>query len=162
MRHAEAGDHDPSRWPDDSQRPLTEEGLKQARDAAKGLRRSGLRVTKIVSSPYARARQTAEAAARGLDYEGKIELARAMEPGGTPERLEKEIEKLEDGDRALFVGHEPSISAFMAALSGGGGLSVEFKKAAVCRLDAVSRAPMRFVLRWFLTPRLAARLEKKP
>jgi phosphohistidine phosphatase SixA len=39
VRHADADHADASRWPDDSKRPLTEDGMQKFRAAAKGLRR---------------------------------------------------------------------------------------------------------------------------
>lgn len=162
MRHAEAGEHDPRRWPDDSKRPLTDEGVDQARRAAKGLRAAGLRVTKIVSSPYVRARQTAEAAAKELRYEGKIDLTRALEPDGDFERLEDVLLEFDEGDQVLLTGHEPSISYFVSRLLiDDEGLPIQFSKAAVCRLDVVDRKALKTSLRWFLTPKIARKIRKK-
>ena len=161
MRHAEAGEHDSKRWPDDSQRPLTPEGLKQARKAAAGLRRSGLRLTRVYSSPYVRARQTAEAAAEELKFKEKIAFTPALEPGGDFGELEALLRKT-DHETVLLVGHEPSIGHFVSCLLGeDDGLPIEFEKAAVCRLDVVSRSPLKATLRWFLPPRLAKQLRKK-
>ena len=37
VRHAIAAERDPSRWPDDRERPLTRQGEERMRRAAKGL-----------------------------------------------------------------------------------------------------------------------------
>ena len=161
MRHAEAGVHDPRRWPDDSQRPLTGDGVKQARKAAAGLRRAGFRLTKIYSSPYVRARQTAEAAAIELEFDGKIIFTKAMEPDGNYGELEKIVLRLEDGEKVLFTGHEPSISSFVSRLlTEDASLPMVFEKSAVCRLDVTGRSPLKTKLRWFLPPRLAKKIRK--
>ncbi|HEY7678606.1 MAG TPA: hypothetical protein VIG69_16145 [Candidatus Methylomirabilis sp.] len=36
VRHAFAGKRDPARWPDDTQRPITPEGARRFRQAARG------------------------------------------------------------------------------------------------------------------------------
>jgi phosphohistidine phosphatase SixA len=43
MRHAEAGEADPVRWPDDRPRPLTEAGPREHGLVAEALRRMGVR-----------------------------------------------------------------------------------------------------------------------
>lgn len=162
MRHAEAGELDPRRWPDDSERPLTPEGVEQARKAAKGLRQSGLRVTKIYSSPYVRAKQTAEAAAKELKFDGKISFTDALTPHGDFDELKDILRGLGKDEKVLLTGHEPSISAFVSRLLVmDAGLPIQFDKAAVCRLDVTGRSPLETSLRWFLTPRLAKKLRTK-
>ena len=48
------------RWPDDSERPLTEEGIARFRPAARGLAKIVPTVERVLASPYPRAWQTAE------------------------------------------------------------------------------------------------------
>jgi phosphohistidine phosphatase len=55
VRHAIAGDADPSRWPNDSDRPLTPAGEKRFRRAARGLGRIVPKVDVVLSSTFARA-----------------------------------------------------------------------------------------------------------
>ena len=73
VRHAIAEPRNPARWPDDSLRPLSPEGVELFRLAARGLERIGVEVEAVLASSYARAWRTAEilaeeaglAAARG-------------------------------------------------------------------------------------------------
>ena len=60
VRHAIAGHADHARWPDDTQRPLTEEGIARFQPAARGLARIVPTVERVLSSPWVRAWQTAE------------------------------------------------------------------------------------------------------
>ena len=46
-------------WPDDTKRPLTDEGMSRMRKAARGLARLGVSFDAILTSPLTRARQTA-------------------------------------------------------------------------------------------------------
>ena len=54
-------------WPDDTKRPLTDEGISRMRKGARGLARLGLSVEVVLTSPLVRARQTAEILAAALD-----------------------------------------------------------------------------------------------
>ena len=59
IRHAiaeERGDD----WPDDDDRPLTEEGIRRFEEAARGLLEFDAHPVRILTSPLVRARQTAE------------------------------------------------------------------------------------------------------
>ena len=60
VRHAPAVQKDPDRWRHDGKRPLTPEGEKEFRLAARGLARMAPRADVILSSPARRAWQTAE------------------------------------------------------------------------------------------------------
>ena len=60
VRHAIAGKPDAASWPDDSERPLTEEGITRFRPAARGLATLVPDVERVLSSPWTRAWQTAE------------------------------------------------------------------------------------------------------
>ena len=65
VRHAVAEERGPA-WPDDSQRPLTEEGAKRWRRQAAGLAALEARPDLILTSPFTRARQTADLLAAAL------------------------------------------------------------------------------------------------
>src|SRR3954470_59319 len=60
VRHADAGDRDPAQWPDDRLRPMTDKGRKVQTKVAKALRTMNRVPEVIVTSPWARAAQTAE------------------------------------------------------------------------------------------------------
>lgn len=79
VRHAQAGDR--TRWQgDDSERPLSDKGWRQAEGIAKMLR--GERVERLLSSPSLRCVQTVEplARARGLGIEIADELLEGSDP----------------------------------------------------------------------------------
>ena len=59
-RHAWAGESGDPRWPDDSQRPLTPEGMERYDEVVQALVERGFAPKQIVTSPYVRCRQTAD------------------------------------------------------------------------------------------------------
>lgn len=90
---------------------LTEKGIEQAHAAGAGLREHG--VTKLMTSPLRRARETAAAVAEALglepeeiDYTGELTSAEAFEQAvERVRRLKAELERGEDGALPLLVTH---------------------------------------------------------
>lgn len=90
---------------------LTEKGLEQARAAGAGLRELG--VTKLMTSPLRRARETAEAVAEPLglepeeiDYTGELTSGETFEQAvERVRRLKAELERGEAGELPLLVTH---------------------------------------------------------
>jgi len=82
VRHAKAGSRGRFRGPDDSQRPLTDAGRAQACALAEHL--APLGITRLVSSPYARCRETLAplAASLGIDVESSDALGEGAGPEG--------------------------------------------------------------------------------
>jgi phosphohistidine phosphatase len=132
LRHAVAEDRSGSGR--DADRTLTEDGHKRAREVARGLAALEPGIELILTSPYARARQTAEPAARALKLTAKLRETRALEPERNPDDVLAEIlaEKVE---AVLLVGHEPHMGTLLGRLvAGRPGLAIPMKKAAVARL----------------------------
>ena len=72
-RHAWAGERGDPRWPDDSLRPLTPEGIERYDEVVKTLAKRGFAPARIATSPYARCRQTAEIIAKRVAGKPPIE-----------------------------------------------------------------------------------------
>jgi phosphohistidine phosphatase len=134
LRHAAAEARAPSGR--DQDRELTEEGLERARAVARGLAVLEPGILRVVTSPYRRARQTAEPVAEALRLSAKLSESRALEPDRSPEEILTELEA-EDCGSALLVGHEPHLGALLGRLVTGVGSAVEIplKKAAVARVE---------------------------
>src|SRR5438046_7785006 len=69
-------------WPDDSKRPLTEEGMSGMQKATRGLARLGVSLDVVLTSPLVRARQTAEIVAGGLDPRPPLVNVESLAPDG--------------------------------------------------------------------------------
>src|SRR4051794_1357153 len=135
VRHAFADHADPSRWPDDSLRPLTPDGATRFRRVARGLRRVDLRVDTVLSSGWARAWETAEI----LHEEAGWPAPRRFEPFEPgPSTLEEVVGGLAQLHGAIaLVGHEPPLSRLTSLLCTGDGdaLQLEFKKGGVVLVE---------------------------
>ena len=96
LRHARAGRRSTWKGADD-QRPLTKVGRRQAAAAAEILADVG--VTRIVSSPYVRCRQSVEPLAQQLRL--PVDLADALAEGAKLDALLRLTEKVADEDAVL-------------------------------------------------------------
>jgi phosphohistidine phosphatase len=153
LRHGIAEDGKPGR--PDSERALTEEGRDKLRRVLTRARSAGVEPTVILTSPYKRALETAEAAAAELGYKGKIVRVNALVPEGMPAEVWEEIRARRGEDALLLASHEPLMSSMAAFLLESPSLQVDMKKAAIVRVDCDSAGTHpRGVLKWMLTPAL--------
>lgn len=159
VRHAIAAERGDA-WPDDSKRPLTDEGASRMRKAARGLARLDVGIDVILTSPLVRARQTADILASALDPRPSIVTIESLAPGAGYTAFVADLEKHARKSRIAVVGHEPGLGELAARLIGSRH-AIEFKKGAVCRIDLdqiPSAGPGH--LRWFLTPRMLRAIKK--
>jgi len=152
LRHGIAEDHAAT----DADRELTEEGRNKVRRVMKRAAQAGVSPSLIISSPYKRALETAEIAASELAYEGKILRAGSLTPDSSPPSVWSEIKEHRDEPSILLAGHEPLFSATVAYLLGSTQQMVEFKKAALVRIDLHSFSTPQGILQWMLTPKLTS------
>jgi phosphohistidine phosphatase len=132
LRHAAA--EDSSESGKDADRALTADGEKRARAVARGLAALEPAIELVLTSPYRRARQTAEPAARALDLERRLRETRALEPGRDPQEILDEL-RAEKAGGVLLVGHEPHLGALLGRLLAGRPLlTIPLKKAAAVRV----------------------------
>ena len=149
LRHAHAGSA--AAWGgDDAERPLSERGKDQARRLGKLLAERGVVPDTIISSPKARARQTANlvADALGVGVTSDERLAQDFD-----------LDALADlmagvGSGSLMVvGHDPDFSDMLATLVGAPDMPM--RKGAIARVDvALPLGPGCGILRWLFPPEL--------
>ncbi len=117
MRHADAGEADPDRWPDDRRRPLTDAGRAEHRRTAAALRQMGIRFDRILTSPLVRARETAEITADIYGGGAPIESEEALGDRGTVAAIMGALARTMAA-AVLCVGHELLLSRVAARLIG--------------------------------------------
>lgn len=138
---------------DDSLRPLTEKGRERMRRGATGLARIASRPTLLVSSPYVRARETAEIVAEAFGHQ-PVELTGVLVPDAMPEEFLGWLDEHKAHDPIAIVGHEPHLSQLVSWLmTGEDDVVIELKKGAACLLDLGSSPDAGSgTLRWALAP----------
>jgi phosphohistidine phosphatase len=151
FRHGIALDKDDPSVASDADRPLTAEGIKKTRAAAKGLDRLGIPFDKILTSPWTRAAQTAAVLSEVLLLPATQELAE-LAGNHTPPELVRALAS-NHGKRTLLVGHEPLMSATVRHLLGG-DWSLDLKKSGACLVFVDALPPRRpATLLWLATSR---------
>jgi phosphohistidine phosphatase len=150
IRHAIAVERSPD-IPDDA-RPLTQEGKRRFRQAARGLARLFPQPDLLLSSPLLRARQTARIAGKAWSMPVTEEAALG---GGSVAELESALRRVPAQATVALVGHEPQVSEFLAHLLGSSQPDrLTFKKGGVAVVDRPAGADAPGVLVAVLPPRL--------
>ncbi|MCI4348814.1 MAG: histidine phosphatase family protein [Thermoplasmata archaeon] len=138
FRHGPAEEADPSRWPDDMGRPLSEEGVRESRRAAKGLAGLVGEVPQIASSPMVRARATAELLAEQWNAEPKVAIWPELASGELAAPILERIDRsARENGPLVLVGHEPTLTEFV-------GLAVTGEAVPICRLARAGAAALEF------------------
>jgi phosphohistidine phosphatase len=150
LRHGDAERGEAEEDIDDAERRLTERGEREARDAGAALAALGLRFVAALTSPRARARDSARLACGPLGVE-PVEHG-PLSKGFDAEAALTVMAGHEDGAAVLMVGHEPDFSQVIHDLIGG---RVDLKKGGVA---AVRLAGARSELIVLLRPRELERL----
>ena len=163
LRHGIAVERGAHSFRNDSDRPLTPEGIQRARKVAKALVAMKVKFDAVLTSPCVRAKQTADIVVEVLAIPQKLRLCQALTPGSKPRDLVEELKRLGRSDaQVLLVGHEPDLSRFASLLiSGRPDVSLTLKKAGLCVLDAGELVAGRCAsLEWLMAPRLLIRMAK--
>lgn len=147
VRHAIAEERDADRWPDDAHRPLSADGEKRFRRAARGLRVLVPEVDLVLSSPYVRAWRTAEILHEEAGWPSP-EPSDLLGASRAPADGLDAIGARPEASSIAVVGHEPYLSHFISILLTGDpdAVQIELKKGGVVRIDDN-------VLRWYATPK---------
>jgi phosphohistidine phosphatase len=149
LRHGLAGQR--SKWHGtDADRPLSERGRAQVRRVSRALRQAGVQPDRIVTSPFARAFETAEIASDvfGLPQSPTIEAL--LKPGTKPKRLNAALSPHIEFGSVLLVGHEPSLSCLISSQCGR--LQPPLTKAGFAEISIDQKDPRRWRLMWSVEP----------
>lgn len=156
VRHGEAVPYNTPGISDDD-RPLTDDGERRMRKAARGLKRLKVDPERILTSPLPRARRTAEIIAERLSKESVLEEEAAL-------RADRDARSVRDwiGTRSeaslMIVGHNPTFSKLVGLLVDGSTDRpvCELEKGGVAALRTTDRDG--FVLDWLASPRMLRKL----
>lgn len=159
MRHGLAEDREEfaRKNPEDALRPLTMKGRKRTQKVAMKLRDWVDEIDLIVSSPFTRARQTAELVSQ-IFIETKVVEAPELVPASPPQAFKRWLRAHGEGHkRILIVGHEPQLSVLASFLMADQTESLlELKKSGVLCLkieNFKTVAPGTAKLMWLIQPR---------
>ena len=139
----------------DHERPLANRGRKGARKMGRFLATASSAPDHVITSTAVRARQTLAIAAEHGGWTGDATVTDALY-GASPADMLAAIQAAPEGANTIvLVGHEPTISATVSRLVGGGRFNVKTATMARIDVDVASWADVqmgRGVLAWFLSP----------
>lgn len=146
----------------DGERPLTGAGRRRMEAGARGLARVVPEVARVLTSPWTRARETAEIVAGAYD-EAPLATSPLLLPGADPQELLAWVFGEAHPGLSALVGHEPHLSEWIGwAATGEPRSLVDMKKGGACLLEFPGEpAPGTAVIRWLLPPKLLRRLGGK-
>jgi phosphohistidine phosphatase len=135
-RHAWAGERGDPRWPDDSLRELTPDGIARYTDVVKALADRGFHADRIATSPYIRCRQTAEIIAKYASKNATIDELEALEPGSELEPVIEWSRKHSPANANIcWVGHSPDVEWLTAVMIGNSDARIRFAKGAIAAIN---------------------------
>jgi phosphohistidine phosphatase len=149
LRHGPAGDSAQWRGPDED-RPLTERGRASVGASTARLKALGVTVDLVLTSPYARAAQTAEIFSHGLGMDEPPTEEPLLRAGFGPDELRDILRARAGVERLVLVGHEPDLSTAVGYLVGGA--RVRMKKGALARVDLDDPERLSGTLVWLVQP----------
>lgn len=152
LRHGVAVESD--EWQgDDATRPLTSDGRKAMEREAKAIAQMEIEPELLITSPLARAKETAAIAGEELKME-PIEDKR-LAGGFGMQALSQILREHADARSIMLVGHEPDFSGVIGELIGGG--RVEIKKGGLARVDVDGASLQSGKLVWLIPPKALTR-----
>jgi phosphohistidine phosphatase len=140
LRHGIAVEPGTPGYEKDSERPLTPKGRHRLRPIAAAMKKMDLRFDLILSSPFLRAKQTAEIIVESLKLKKQPGFSDALTPDGNPKALIRQLNELQPvPENVLLVGHEPYLSQLIGLLTAGEpGVAIDLKKGGLGKLEAES------------------------
>jgi phosphohistidine phosphatase len=153
IRHADALPLGEGGIVEDAERPLSDVGKGQAKALAAALNKRGVHLTRLLSSPALRAKQTAEfmlAVWSGAPV--PLEVCDNLAIGFKSRKLARTLEDYTDSALAL-IGHQPDLAEFAAWLVGSRKARLDLAKGGVACVNCANGvAKGGGTLEWLVTP----------
>ncbi|GJL53958.1 MAG: phosphohistidine phosphatase SixA [Nitrospirales bacterium] len=153
LRHGIAVDAEIWNEPD-SERPLTREGIKKTHKAITGLSLLDCQPTHLLSSPFVRARETAELVLEIFNLHDGIQFCEELAVHHSPTTIFPILTTFPEEATVMCIGHEPHLGQLAAIMISGRyipGLSL--KKAGACAIQFEEKPKIGCGwLEWWLRP----------
>jgi len=139
----------------ESERPLTDKGRKQLDREGKALAALELELEVIITSPFARAKETAQIIAAALNMSEHIEENDRLADSFSAMALGEILKSYSKVKSLMLVGHEPSMSQVIGEIIGGG--KIDLKKGGLACVEIPEPPLRKGELKWLVPPKLLAR-----
>ncbi len=139
---------------DDPERHLNNDGVNQCHLTGRAMKKLEIQFDLIVSSPKARARQTAEIIAEEVGYlENEIKITDVLVPTALPKDTIEYLNDFDDVKKIMLAGHLPLLGHLASELLiNTSQISFYFEPGAVCHIYTEQTHSFSGHFCWFLTP----------
>ena len=148
----------------DPQRHLSPEGKAQIKRTASAMKEMGASFDLMISSPKARAKESAEIIAGTLSYPLKeIEVTDTLAPNSSPEDFINFLTEFKNRERVFIAGHLPSLhNIALHLLCESCSINIKFEMGGVMRVDAERLPTHQGILRYYLLPEQLNLITERP
>lgn len=158
LRHSEAEDIKDTPEKDDFYRKLTKEGKQKTKKLSSFFNDLNEEINLALSSPYLRARETAEIFTDNLPQDVEFKTVDFLSCGTSSKEILNGLLPYKSYKNVLLVGHSPDLELFLGRLIGAE--RVKLKKGALAKVLLENSVELNGELQWLVTPQIANKLSK--
>lgn len=153
LRHGIAEELSENSTKSDFERKLTEEGIKKTKKLSCLFNRLKEEVHTVLTSPYLRAKETAEIFVNNLDKKPDLKVVDFLSAGTSVSEISKGLHNtFSENKSIMLVGHAPDLEFFLGKLIGG--KNIKLKKGALAKVSLDKSSSLTGELEWLITPKI--------
>ena len=141
----------------DFDRALTEEGIEKINKLSLFFNRLDISLEFVLSSPYIRAKQTAEIFISNLTSKPNLKIVDFLSCGASSKEISRELMEYSSSKNLLLVGHAPDLEMFLGKIIGAERITL--KKGAMAKIAFKNNIEMSGELEWLITPKLMKKIK---
>lgn len=157
LRHGHA--HNIGNGLNDFDRALTDEGIEKINKLSLFFNKLDTKLELILSSPYIRAKQTAEIFVSNIDPKPDLKIVDFLGCGASSKEISRGLMEYSSCKNLLIVGHCPDLEIFLGRLIGAE--RVALKKGALAKVNFENNVEISGELEWLITPKLVKTIKVK-
>ncbi len=143
----------------DFDRALTAEGIEKINRLGVFINSLGVNIDIVLSSPFLRAKQTAEILVSNVTPMPEIRMVDFLSCGASSKDISKGLLDYSVNNSVLIVGHSPDLDVFLGKLIGSG--KVNLKKGALAKVNFENNIEISGSLEWLVTSKIVKRVKGK-
>ena len=143
----------------DFDRALTEEGVEKITKLSSFFNKLDANLEIILSSPYLRAKQTAEVFVSNLTPKPELKIVDFLGCGASCKEISRGLMDYSSNKNALLVGHSPDLEIFLGKLIGAD--RIVLKKGALAKVNFGNNIELSGELEWLVIPKLIGKAKVK-
>jgi len=159
LRHGLAEELGENQAKTDFDRKLTEEGKDKINKLGLFFDKTEENITLVLSSPYLRAKETAEIFTNSLDPKPELKIVEFLSPGSSSKEIAKGLVQFSSHKKVLIVGHIPDLELFLGKLISAE--RIKLKKGALAKVSLENAIELSGELVWLITPKLIRKFKLK-